>query len=86
MFVSEREKKKFYKFGIRDQCYKTFFFRILRIYVISLGVCTWHALPTQSNVKVLWVLHSGRLWPYLFIILLSWKDLPGTNTPYYNNM
>ncbi len=32
------------------QCYKTFFGRKLRLFVISQSICPWHAFPAQSNV------------------------------------
>ncbi len=32
------------------QCYKTFYGRKLRLFIISYSVCPWKALPAQSNV------------------------------------
>jgi len=43
-------RKYFYNIGPWAQCYKTFFVRNLRIFVISLSVCLWHTLPAYSNV------------------------------------
>ncbi len=42
--------KIFYSIGTRGQCYKTFYVRNLRIFVISQSVCPWQAFPAQSNV------------------------------------
>jgi len=33
----------------RPQCYKTFYVRNLRNFVISYSVCTWQAFPAYSN-------------------------------------
>jgi hypothetical protein len=34
----------------RCQCYKTYYVRNLRIFIISKGVYPWYALPALSNV------------------------------------
>ncbi len=43
-------RKKFYNIEPRAQCYKTFYDRNLRIFVISQSVCQRQAFPAQSNV------------------------------------
>ncbi len=51
-----RSKKLFFKMlqkylkVIWAQCYKTFYVRNLRMFLISQYVCLWQALPAQSNV------------------------------------
>jgi hypothetical protein len=42
--------KRFHSTGPRAQCYKTFYGRNLRIFVISYSVCPWQTFPAQSNV------------------------------------
>ncbi len=44
--------KKFYPVNSRAQCDKTIYGRNLQIFVISLGVCPWQAIPVQSNVAL----------------------------------
>ncbi len=48
-FVNYR-RKKFCNIDTRGQCYKTFYVRNLRIFVISQSVCPWQAVPVQSIV------------------------------------
>ncbi len=43
-------RKMFYKISPWGQCYKIFFVRNLRIFVISQSVCPWQAFQAQSNV------------------------------------
>ncbi len=81
--------------GVR--CYKTFFSRNLRIFVISWSVCTWKSLsslfyclrvrPEPTRAKNLSLPHS-RVGPRSLPtnIRLDWKGLPVTNTlAFYKN-
>ncbi len=65
-------EKQFCSIDTWGRCYKTFYGRKLRIFVISQSVCSWRAFPAQSNVcgqgqeptharSTSKVFHSGRL-------------------------
>jgi hypothetical protein len=43
-------RKKFYNIETWGECYKTFYSRNLRIFVISQCVCPWQAFPVWSLV------------------------------------
>jgi hypothetical protein len=47
--VSDKHEKV-YNVDTRGQCYKAFFFRNLRIFIISWSVCPCQAFPAKSNV------------------------------------
>jgi hypothetical protein len=78
-------------------CYKTFYDRNLRAFLISSCVCPWQAFTALSNIcgwgpepTLEWstwkVLHSGRLLVLISNIRLGCWGLPGTNTlAYYEN-
>ncbi len=72
---SKKRRSTFMTKTSRGQCYKTFYGRKLRLFIISYSVYLWQPFPTKSNVcgrgqepTLEWrtwkVLHSGRLWPY----------------------
>jgi hypothetical protein len=42
--------KMFYEIDTKAQCYKTFYVRNLRIYVISESVCPWQSFLAKYNV------------------------------------
>ncbi len=44
-------RKKVYNIGPRIQCYKTFYGRYLRMFIISQSVCPWQAFPAKSSVQ-----------------------------------
>jgi hypothetical protein len=79
------------------QCYKNFFVRNLRIFVISLSVCPWQTFPAKPIVCFIrpgaypMVEHLkgssiGQVPALQTHIRLSWKGLLWTNTlAYYEN-
>jgi hypothetical protein len=48
--IFKLQPEKFNKNVTRAQCYKTFYVRALRIFVLSYSVCPWEAFPALSNV------------------------------------
>ncbi len=50
--AEERQKKQEQREAkeARCQCYKTFYGRKLRLFVLSYSVCPWQAFPAKPNV------------------------------------